>query len=437
MSATARRIEWTAEQRAEELVGRRDELLRRLPREVRAARALRPDTCELIVDDAIEFASLHHDQHVPTARDLEVVFWSACITRVRRAHEGRYELVRGRFTSAGADALDSIPTNDDPAAQLQADQERALAHEFAATLDPREQRVLRAKYDAEGAAPAGYKIVARRLGLSVGAVRSAERSIERKIEQFAAVYTAGRLCDFREAAISALAQGTADDRQAELARIHINHCAHCRPLFARQLRELASTAFERKVAALLPAVELQERGRVRGAWDAVVDTALRPFSHEGASTAMQLAGSGVGRGAGTIAMFKIVGACMASAGAIGVCATTLVPVLQSADEPSKRATRSATQGGEGVGTHDRLPTRGELHLTPTPTPAPTRSDPKPGRLPATQGGSGPRDHERTPASPAPANAAPGGESEFDPTYQPDSPPQPAPVPAAPGSGEFF
>ena len=132
-----------AERRARELVGRRDELLRRLPREIRAARALRPDVCELIVDDAIEFASLHHDQDVPTARDLEVVFWSACVTRVRRAHEGRYDLVRGRFTSAGADALDSIPTERRPSGRARRQtQERALAHEFAATLDPREQRVL-------------------------------------------------------------------------------------------------------------------------------------------------------------------------------------------------------------------------------------------------------------------------------------------------------
>ena len=50
---------------------------------------------------------------------------------------------------------------------------------------------------------------------------------------------------------------------------------------------------------------------------------------------------------------------------------------------------------------------------------------------------GKRSHEQTPASPAPANAAPGGASEFDPTYQPSAPPAPAPVPAAPGASEFF
>lgn len=436
MSAVAKRAEWTAERRAHELVGRREELLRRLPREVRAARSLRPDLCELIVDDAIEFAALHHREDVPTARDLEVVFWSACITRVRRAHEGRYDLVRGRFTSAGADALDTISTNDDPSSHVEGDEERALAHEFAATLDPHEQRVLRAKYDTEGAAPAGYKVVARRLGLSVGSVRSAERSIERKIERFAAVYTAGRLCDFREAAISALAQGTADERQAELARAHIEHCLHCRPLFARQLRELASTAFERKVAALLPAVEMQQRGRVRGAWDAVVDTALRPFSHEGASTAMQLAGSGVGRGAGTIAVLKLAGACMASAGALGVCAATLVVPALTPTEPAKSVAAPPREESK-VGPHDRLPGRAEQHLTPTPTPTAHRAnrDGSPHRK--SQSGTGPRDHEATPASPAPANAAPGGASEFDPLYVPDSSSIPAQPPAAPGGREFF
>ena len=93
MSALPHAVTWTAEQRAQELVGRRTELLRRLPREIRAARRLRPDICELIIDDAIEFTSLHHDQHVATARDLEVVFWSACVTRVHRAREGRYDRV--------------------------------------------------------------------------------------------------------------------------------------------------------------------------------------------------------------------------------------------------------------------------------------------------------------------------------------------------------
>lgn len=439
MSTVAKRIEWTPERRAEELVGRREELLRRLPREIRAARALRPDICELIVDDAIEFAALHHDQDVPSARDLEVVFWSACVTRVRRAHEGRYELVRGRYTSAGADALDTIPANDDPAAVLEADQDRALAHEFAATLDPTEQRVLKAKYDAEGAAPAGYKVIARRLGMTVGAVRSAERSIEHKIERFAAVYTAGRLCDLRETAISALAQGTADVQQAEIARTHIEHCAHCRPLFARQLRELASATFERKVAALLPAVELQQRGRARGAWDAIADTALRPFTHEGASTAMQLAGSGVGRSAGTIAMLKIAGACLASAGALGVCASSIVVPALTPDPPRKHVRDEPRQQGK-VGRHDRLPTRAEQHVTPTPTPVPQPSRGKrdSGKTSRTkQGGSGPRAHEAAPASPAPANAAPDGGSEFDELYVPDSPPAPAPAPAAPGAGEFF
>ena len=89
--------------------------------------------------------------------------------------------------------------------------------------------------------------------------------------------------------------------------------------------------------------------------------------------------------------------------------------------------------------HDRLPSRAEQHViaTPTPTPKPAGSEPNRDTQSGTQGGTGPGDHEQTPASLAPANAAAGGESEFDPTYNPNSPSQPAPVHAAPGSGEFF
>jgi hypothetical protein len=73
----------------------------------------------------------------------------------------------------------------------------------------------------------------------------------------------------------------------------------------------------------------------------------------------------------------------------------------------------------------------------TPARATTSTPRKRSRSAATQGGSGPQDHQRTPASPAPADAARDGGSEFDPLYQPSQPAAPAPVPAAPGATEFF
>jgi hypothetical protein len=383
---------------------------------------------------------LRYEYPVTCTPELERAFWDACAKRTRRGLERRYDTVRGQFTRADEHAVDTLAGDHDPAAELERAQERALAREFAATLEPHERRVLVCKYDTDGSEPAGYKVIARRLGLGIGRVRSAERSIERKIERFAAVYAAGRLCDLRETAVTALAAGTADSRQATTALAHVKHCGHCRPYYAQQLRELGSDAFGRRVASLLPVAELQQRGRLRGAWDALADTLARPFIHEGATTAAQLAAGGLGRGAGTIALLKLAGACMASATAVGVCATALViPALDTPARPDKPARKVAEREAGPVGEHNRLPSRAEQHVAPTPTatPKPAHSSRDRDTPSDSQGGTGPSEHEQTPASPAPANAATGGESEFDPTYKPSRPSQPAPVQAAPGSGEFF
>ena len=147
--------------------------------------------------------------------------------------------------------------------------------------------MLRCKYDPAEPEPLGYKQVAQRLRWRIGVVRSVERAIRHKMDRFAAVYTAGRLCDARASDIGSLAAGTADRRQARAAFAHVATCGHCRPIYAAQLRALRSAAFERKVAALLPlpSADAQQRGRLRGAWDAFADTITRPFTHDGTATA--------------------------------------------------------------------------------------------------------------------------------------------------------
>jgi hypothetical protein len=434
----------TAEDRAQALATRRAELLARLPRKIPAARSLNEVDRELVVDEAIDYAVLGNTLPVERASDLERVFWTAADFRVKNAVAGRGQTVRGRFTRAPADALDDIADDSDPATAVEHAEEIRLVREFAETLADRERRVLRVKYFSGTIEPLGYKRIAQHLGITQASARAADRAIRRALEQFAAVYTAGQLCPTREFEIAALAAGTADRRQARLARAHVAHCQHCHATYAEQLRAIRSAAFERKVASVLPVVEVQERGRVRGAWDAVADWIARPFGHDTAATAAQLAASGAGRGAGTIAMLKIAGVCMASATAVGVCATTFVGPVFTGGPPAKTEPRKPDKRkAEGpVGRHARIPTRADQQLTPTPTATPKEakrrgqpaSSDAAGR---TQGGTGPTDHETTPASPAPSNAAPGGESEFDPTYQPSEQPAPAPVPAAAGSGEFF
>jgi hypothetical protein len=433
VSAPAQR----ADARAEVLGRRRDEFLSRLPRRIRGAASLAHADQELVVDDAISYIVLQFAEPLEQAADVERVFWAACELRVKRFLDGRHNTVRAGWQRVGDEALLDAAADDDPANVVEEAEERKLVREFAATLAERERRVLRVKYFSGTAEPLGYKKIAETLGITQAAARASDRAIKRGLERFAAVYTAGQLCPQRSQDITALASGTADRAQRRLALAHVAHCQHCQASFAEQLRAIRSAAFERKVAAVLPAVEVQERGRVRGAWDAVVDTALRPFTHEGASTAAQLASSGVGRGAGTIAVLKLAGTCLASAGAIGVCASTFVsPIVDGLPERQTPTTRTAPDP-EPVGQHDRPPSRPDQHVVPTPTPQPSKDKPRTGGSSRTQGGTGSRDHERAPVSPAPANAAPGGESEFDPTYTPDGPPTAAPVPAAPGGTEFF
>ena len=444
MKSLAKPREWDPDRRARELMGRRDELIRRLPRTVHGAAALSDDVRESIVVEAIEFAAMRHEDPIATARDLERVFWDACHKRVLRARENRYDLVRGHHIRVSDDALASVAGDADPAAEAERAEERELIEEFAATLKPRERRVLRCKYFSGTAEPLGHRRIAKRLGITLGAALAAERVIARSVERFSEVYTAGRLCPTRESDITALAAGVADPDQANLARLHVVRCPHCKPLYVAQVRELRSAAFARKVAAILPAApDANDRSRsVRGAWDALLDTLTRPFGHDATAAAAQLAASGAGRGVGTIAVLKIAGACMASASAVGVCATTFVAPVFTDGSPAKTASHpTAKRKSQGpVGRHERIPTRAEQQLTPTPTPTP-----KPARRQAqrdtaaaagaTQGGTGPTSHEETPASPAPSNAAPDGASEFDPNHQPSEPP--APAPAAPGANEFF
>ena len=88
--------------RAAWLIERRERLIAQLPRRPSRPGVAR-DVQELIVDEAIEFASLEHDGESPAATSSRALFWSACEVRVRRAREGRYDTVRAGWQRADTD----------------------------------------------------------------------------------------------------------------------------------------------------------------------------------------------------------------------------------------------------------------------------------------------------------------------------------------------
>ena len=377
----------TADQRAALLVKQRDTLLGQLPARLPGARSLGRDTCELIVDEAIEYTSLEHTEPIARIDQLTALFWGACANRVKRAAEGRYDTVRAGWRRDDDSALDTLVAAgaDEPLAAALRREERELLAEVLRTLTPRERAVIAVKYMGPSNATLGYKKVARHLALPLGSVRAAERSIREKFDRCA---TAARA---REAAL------------------------------------------ERKLGQLLPVPPAADEARRRFAgWrDVAADWLGRPFAPDSAAAATQVATNGAGRGAGSVLAVKLATLCIGAGGVVGgACVATGALPARDNEEP---VTRPATRA-RPTHTPTSTPTARETELRPartlaTPTPRVERS--------RGQGGNGPRDHETKPASPAPGNAAPGGESEFDPTYQPNGPTQPAPPPAAPGSGEFF
>jgi DNA-directed RNA polymerase specialized sigma24 family protein len=429
-----------AEARAEVLASRRDQLVAEAARMPGASRLAHHD-CELAVDQAITYVVMDCRETLPSRRDVERVFWAALKFRISDAARGRTGTIRNGWKRADETALEHTASHgESPADALERAEEWAVVREFAQTLKPREQRVLRVKYFSGTPEPLGYKRIAERLRISFAEARAADRTIHRRLERFAAIYTAGQLCPDREHDITALAEGAASREQAKLAKAHVAHCSHCNSLYAEQVRAFRSAAFERKVASILPAVDATDRHRLRVAWDAITDTLSRPFAHDASNTALQLSSTGVGRGLGAALSAKVLGACLASVTALSVCVTVaLQPSGHHDPAPRARATPTRakpTPTPKPSRIRERPATQARARATPIPTATP-RPTPQPTRRQQTQGGTGPTDHEQTPASPAPANAASDGSSEFDPLYQPSQPAQPAPVPAAPGSSEFF
>jgi hypothetical protein len=429
---------WDAVRRAEHLARRRDELVRRLPARIRIARKLAPDIRELVVDDAIEFTALRHDTPVPSAQDLERVFWDAALKRAQQAADGRHDTVRAGYTRADPDELDELSDQrmGDPARLVEARVEVAWAREFAAELDEPEQLVFKAKIQGGGPDGAGYKVIARTLGWSVGEVRKVEARILYKRDRFAAITAAGRLCAWRGPAIAALAAGDASERQAAVAHAHLAECQTCTMDYVRQLRYLRSARFEDKVAQLLPPVTAAGERRT-GLRDLLADWIARALGPDAPATAIQLTAGGAGRGLGTAAALKLAALC--AGGTVGAClATGVITLPQHRDRPAIPADATPRPTSTPAVREPRLP-HGTVRATPAPTatarPARKRQTGT-RRTSTTQGGTGARSHEQAPASPAPANAAAYGGSEFDPTYQPNAPAAPAPASAAPGASEF-
>ena len=102
-------------------------------------------------------------------------------------------------------------------------QDRLIAKEFLAELDPLERQVF--ALSAEGLR---YRAIATALRISANTARTVARSCERKRARFQLLYETGRLCGFRAATVATLEAQQGSPSAAELAKAHLSACPSCR-----------------------------------------------------------------------------------------------------------------------------------------------------------------------------------------------------------------
>lgn len=203
-----------------------------------------------LVDEAIGVVVMS-SKPIRDEQHLQGAFW-ATIGYLLMAHRsGRRDLHVGSQRRVEFEPVaEVLPGDDDEPFDLVAARERiATAADLMAQLDPFEQRVM-AVMAAHGL---GVKRAAKAMGEPIKTVLAASRSAQRKLDQVAAITAAGRMCDYREQAIHAHAQGTAQAEQETAARTHLAACASCRTSYATLVREMRGREYQRAAsAAFLP-----------------------------------------------------------------------------------------------------------------------------------------------------------------------------------------
>ena len=159
MSALTASRPWDPDRRANVLMARRDEFVQRLPHVTRNAAELTADVREQIVDDAIQFAALEHDDPIADRAELDRIFWDAACKRVLRAGEGRYSTVRAGYARADIAALESLADHASVEDEVLRRAELRVALEFAARLAPTEQRVWACQHATVAARPLGHTTI--------------------------------------------------------------------------------------------------------------------------------------------------------------------------------------------------------------------------------------------------------------------------------------
>jgi DNA-directed RNA polymerase specialized sigma24 family protein len=363
---------WSPEEAAGQLHGRRGELLAQLQSRSEG-RGIPPGAREEIVDDAIT-AVVMSPRGVANEDHLLGAFWLAVDHRCRRHREGRHLTRLGSRRRIELElAAQWAPVEENPFDALAVRDRIARAADLMADLDARERQVF-AVMASQGV---GAVSAARLLGLPRAEARAAARSANMKLDRIAVIYAAGRMCEFRAAALSADAAGQASECQARLARAHMRACVPCSRMYRRMRREMRGREFQRAaVAAFLPIVPVPT-GHVGGMGSLAIWIEQRlSFIPRGSGgrAAEVLGGAGIAKAA-------VAGTAIVAAG--GALTGHILPAIEGTRKPPadhrghvprqpRRATVQAVSAMTAIATQSPRPSGEDarVHLTSHTSPKP-------------------------------------------------------------------
>jgi RNA polymerase sigma factor (sigma-70 family) len=346
----------------------------------------------------------------PTTDARELIRWTQTVTKheALAVRQSRERLLgyrgHGKSDGASADPVALIPAaGDGPEEQVERREAIARSREALRALKPAELRAL--SLLAEGYS---YAEIGELTGFSQTKINRVLAEGRDRFRGLVSSSEDGSRCRELRPLLSAFCDGEASPRDSATVREHLRACGRCRSTMR------AYRAAPRIAVALAPALP-PSRSLLERAQDLVagLSSRLPTIGAGGDSTTAQMAMSGGSRGAGTVALAKLLALCAGAAGGAAVATGVLPsPDLNSVHTRKSTIERSSVRPVE-AGTSEAV------QYEPAPTPAPAQV-----AAPEPQPKSPPPDEE--PESPSSGSA---GAVE----YEPPPPPPATPPPTSSGS----
>jgi RNA polymerase sigma factor (sigma-70 family) len=338
----------------------------------------------------------------PTTDPRELIRWTQTVTKheamaLRQSRERLLGYGGSRAPGgASADPIALIPAaGDGPEEQVERREAIARSREALQALKPAELRAL--SLLAEGYS---YAEIGELTGFSQTKINRVLAEGRDRFRSLVSSSEDGSRCRQLRPLLSAFCDGEASARDAGAVREHLRACGRCRSTMR------AYRAAPRIAVALAPALP-PSRSMLERTHDLVAGLVSRLPGFGGASdtAATQIALSGGSRGAGMIALAKILALCAGAAGGAACVATGVLP----APDLAPRHTRTPAIEQSSL---RRLEAQASEAVQYEPAPAPV-PQPEPASKPA------PKEEAESPSTET--ASAPTGAVEYEP---PPSPPAP-------------